>query len=188
MKHEQHLHWEVLKDEIVLDATIFQMTRSRRRSDDGRESEYYIIETEDWVNAVALTVDDRGRECFVMVRQFRHGSRKVGLEFPGGLVEPGEEPLAAITREFTEETGYHSDDIQLIGTVNPNPALMGNRCYTFLFRDCRPVSEQSLDANEIIDVELVPVEDLVTGKRNSEFDHALMHVALNFYLNRARWK
>jgi len=32
----------------------------------------------------------------------------------------------------------------------------------------------------------VPVEDLIQGRRNGEFDHAMMHVALEFYLRRRR--
>ena len=40
---------------------------------------------------------------------------------------------------------------------------------------------QNLDPNEIIDVELVPPADLMDGKRDDEFDHAMMHVALRFY-------
>gem|GEM_PF-39388 len=178
---ERHLHWDVLHDETILEATIFRMKRSRRRSSDGREADYFMLETGDWVNVVALTTNEAGVECFIMVRQFRHGSMRVSLEFPGGLVDPGELPLEAITRELTEETGYVGDRFEEIGSVNPNPALMGNRCYTYLVRDCRYAKNQNLDANEIIDVELVPVTELLSGSRNDEFDHALMHVALGFF-------
>ena len=44
---------------------------------------------------------------------------------------------------------------------------------------------QDLDANEIIDVELVPVDELLGGMRDHEFDHAMMHVALGLYLRAA---
>ena len=49
---------------------------------------FYRIESPAWVNVVALTEQDE----LVMVRQFRHGSRAVTLEIPGGLVDPGETP------------------------------------------------------------------------------------------------
>lgn len=184
-RQEDHLKWRELDRNTLVDTPVFALVRSRRRAADGREADYYVMETPDWANVVALTNDSQGRQCFVMVRQFRHGSMAVSLEFPGGVVDQGEDPTAAITRELKEETGYVSDEISYLGSVNPNPALMGNRCHTYLAEQCvHPGGAQDLDENEIIDVELVPVDDIISGERNGEFDHAMMHVALEFYLRR----
>ncbi|SFG42125.1 RNA deprotection pyrophosphohydrolase [Sporolactobacillus nakayamae] len=38
-----------------------------------------------------------------------------GLEFPGGKVEPGEQPTEAARREVFEETGAHVDRLYFIG-------------------------------------------------------------------------
>ncbi len=180
---EPHLVWNELTRNTLVDTPVFSLVRSRRRAADGREADYYVMDSPDWANIVACTRNDEGVECFIMVRQFRHGSMRVSLEFPGGVVDPGEDPAAAVARELREETGYEADDVVELGSVNPNPALQGNRCYTFLATSCHhPGRGQDLDENEIIDVELVPVADLVSGTRNGEFDHAMMHVALDFYL------
>jgi len=182
MEHDHrdhHLVWTDLENETVVNAHIFSLVRNRRRARDGREAWYYTLDSPDWVNVVATTRDEQDRECFVMVRQFRHGSMRVSLEFPGGVVDPGEDPAEAVMRELEEETGYVANTVTLAGSVNPNPALMGNRVYTYVARNVHPASEQNLDHNEIIDVELVPTGDL--GPRRSEFDHAMMHVALRFY-------
>lgn len=40
-----------------------------------------------------------------------------GLGLPGGLVEPGEEALAALVREVKEETGYTVSDATFLGTA-----------------------------------------------------------------------
>ncbi len=42
----------------------------------------------------------------VLVRQFRPPAGSYCLEFPAGLVEPGEDPAQAALRELAEETGY----------------------------------------------------------------------------------
>jgi 8-oxo-dGTP diphosphatase len=53
---------------------------------------------------IALAVPLRGRE--VLLRPREEGGRLAGTwEFPGGKIEPGEEPLQAAIREMREETG-----------------------------------------------------------------------------------
>ena len=178
---DQHLLWAEVDRENLVRTPVFTLVRSRRRSPTGFESDYFVVDSPDWVNIVATTEDARGRRCFIMVRQFRHGSMRVSLEFPGGVVDAGEKPERAIAREFREETGYDAGSIKLIGSVNPNPALMGNRCYTYFADSVRFVGPPAPESDEYLEVELVPVNDLVSGTRDTEFDHAMMHVALRFY-------
>jgi 8-oxo-dGTP pyrophosphatase MutT (NUDIX family) len=63
-----------------------------------------------------------------MIKQYRHGSKEVTLEIPGGLVDEND-PREAAQRELLEETGYAGDRVELLGFVNPNPAIFNNRCH-----------------------------------------------------------
>ena len=130
--------WPLLEEETLQDCRIFNVLRARARSPrTGQAHDFYRIESVDWVNVVPLTLDDQ----VVMVRQFRHGSREVTLEIPGGMVDPGEEPAAAAARELLEETGYRAGDVVSLGRVSPNPALFDNRVHTFLATACTRVAE-----------------------------------------------
>ena len=184
MEHSNyvHLHWQELDRRRLLDAVVFSVDKSLQRGPGGRSAEYFLLNTPDWGNVVALTTDDQGRECFVMVRQFRHGTMQVCLEFPGGVIDRGEDPMEASAREFAEETGYVADELTLIGEIHPNPAFMSNSCYTYLARGLHLKHDQSLDENEVIDVELVPVETVTPGTRG-RLSHAMMVVALHFFNN-----
>lgn len=173
-----HLRWIEQRRERLLEAVVFSVDLSVQSGPDGRTADYYLLETPDWGNVVAVTTDDQGRECFVMVRQFRHGNMQLSLEFPGGVIDPGEDPKEAAARELTEETGYIAEELELIGEINPNPAFMSNTCYTYLARNLHTLQEQRLDENEFIDVELVPVDEVEAG---GQFFHAMMVVALHFY-------
>lgn len=135
---------------------------------------FYRIESPAWVNVVALTTDDQ----LVMVRQFRHGSRSVTLEIPGGLVDPGESPAEAAVRELLEETGYRAGRIDSLGSINPNPALFANRCHMLVARECQPVSEIQNSATELTTVELLPLVALSETLRRGGIDHALVVAAL----------
>ncbi len=142
----------------------------------GKEHDFHVIESRDWVNIIPLTPDHR----VVMVRQYRHGSRTVTLEIPGGLADPGDTPERAAARELLEETGYQADRLTKIGVVNPNPAIFNNRCYTFLAQDIRKVSDLVPDQTEDIEVELIPLGDIPEFIRTGKIDHAIVIAAFHF--------
>jgi 8-oxo-dGTP pyrophosphatase MutT (NUDIX family) len=133
----------------------------------------------DWVTVVALTPDDK----IVLVRQWRFGVRAFTLELPAGLVESGEDPLAAGVRELREETGYAPCDVapRLIGRAWPNPAFMGNVCHTVLATGVRCVGAQDLDPMEEVEVVTVPIADLDDLTRRGELSTALALVGLAWW-------
>jgi ADP-ribose pyrophosphatase len=66
------------------------------------ERDFVVIASADWCNVIAVTPDGK----LVLVRQFRFGIEEFSLEIPGGIIDPGETPVAAAVRELREETGY----------------------------------------------------------------------------------
>ena len=132
-----------------------------------------IFEFRTWANVLALTKD---REA-ILVRQYRHGVCDVLLELPGGVVEEEEDPLEGARRELLEETGYTAPNIIPVGKIYPNPALQTNTLYSFLAFDAERVSGQNLDAGEDIEVQLVPLEELIAIAKRGDFRHAL-HMAV----------
>lgn len=143
----------------------------------GSQHSFYIIESGDWINIIPITADQR----VVMVKQYRHGSREVTLEIPGGLVEPGDTAERAAARELLEETGYQAKRISKIGEVNPNPAIFNNRCYTFLARDVRKIALPTPDQAEDIEVVLVPLSDIPRLVRRGKIDHAMVVAAFSYF-------
>ena len=170
--------WEVVERQTLQDCAVFSVERATSRSPQtGEDHPFYRIEASDWVNVVAVTPDDE----IVMVRQFRHGAATVTLEIPGGIIDPGEQPIESAARELLEETGYCAGSVEPLGSVNPNPALFGNRVHTFLARDARAVAAVSNPGHEETVVELVPRSELSTRTREGRIDHALVIAALYWY-------
>jgi ADP-ribose pyrophosphatase len=143
----------------------------------GMEHDFYVIESRNWVNIIPLTNDHQ----VVMIRQYRHGSREVTLEIPGGLVDPGDTPEEAAFRELLEETGYHAEKVVKIGVSNPNPAIFNNRCYTFMARNVTKVRDPMPDQTEDIEVALIPLIDIPELIRKGKIDHAIVISAFYWY-------
>jgi len=148
----------------------------------GIEHDFYIIESRDWINIIPLTIDRQ----VVMVRQYRHGSKEVTLEIPGGLVDSGDSPEKAAARELLEETGYEAEEYVRIGAVSPNPAIFDNRCYTFIARNVRRVHNPVPDQTEDIEVLLISISEVPELIRKGEIDHAIVIAAFHLYFLQAQ--
>jgi ADP-ribose diphosphatase len=167
--------WTRLSSERIQRCRVFDVQRIRARSPrSGREHDFFGIESVDWVNVVPLTSDGQ----VVLVRQYRHGADHLTLETPGGMIDPGETPAEAAARELLEETGYAARELMTLGSVNPNPALFGNRLHAFLARGARRVAEVENDGTEETSVELVPWSELRRLIREGVVDHALVVAAV----------
>jgi len=167
--------WRVLEDEHLQHCKVFDVHKATMESPlTGEPHPFYRIESPPWVNIVALTE----AEELVLVRQFRHGSRVVTLEIPGGLVDPGETPKFAGGRELLEETGYRAGRLESLGSLNPNPALFANRVHMQVALDCVQEQEIQNTSTEHTMVELLPLTELPRVLREGGIDHALVIAAL----------
>jgi 8-oxo-dGTP pyrophosphatase MutT (NUDIX family) len=140
---------------------------------DGHARTFTLVEAPDWVNIIALTPEDH----VVLVRQFRFGTAQVCLEIPGGMVDPGEDALAAAKRELEEETGYTAREWRLLGTSAPNPAYQTNTLHSYLALDATRTMAPRPDGGEVIETSTLPLGRIQELIRSGRIDHALVLVA-----------
>jgi 8-oxo-dGTP pyrophosphatase MutT (NUDIX family) len=175
--------WKVIKSELLSANRVFSTRKDTSVSPiTGEEHEFFVIETPDWVNIVAVTDTDE----VLLIRQYRHGIESETIEIPGGCVDPEETPLEAAKRELLEETGYVSEDWSCIGEVIPNPAIQNNTCYTFLARGIIKEREPSFDTTEYIVTFTAPVEDIPRLVREKHITHSLVVSAFYWFCLHSR--
>jgi len=166
--------WPIISSRLERAFRIFSLRMDRACSPlTGAEHDFVVLESVPWVNVIPLTQ----AEEVILVRQYRHGTREVTLEIPGGLVEAADTPLAAAKRELLEETGYRGETWIDLGYVHPNPAIQNNRCHTFLSLEAMQAGPQALDEKEDIAVLLRPLADIPRLIREGEITHALVVAA-----------
>jgi 8-oxo-dGTP diphosphatase len=107
----------------------------------------------------AALIDNSGR---VLVAERPQGKEFAGLwEFPGGKVEPGETPEAALAREANEELGIEIDPA-LLAPITFASESRGERHLVLLLYRCRDWrgEAQALDAAAIRWVAIADLGDL----------------------------
>ncbi|MBP7482853.1 MAG: NUDIX hydrolase [Lacunisphaera sp.] len=139
-----------------------------------RAQDFFVISAPDWVNVVALTPDRQ----LVLVRQFRYGTNDFSLEIPGGVMDPGEDAIAAGVRELREETGYVGTNARLLGRVHPNPAMQDNRCHLVLVEEARREAGLDWDADEEFEIMTRPVDEVYQLAYAGGITHAMVLDAL----------
>ena len=109
--------------------------------------------------AAVVPVDDQGR--IIMVRQYRNALERYTLEIPAGGLQTAEEPTRdAAARELQEETGYYSDDLELLLSIYTTVAFCNEKIDIYLAKNLKP-GRQHLDEDEYVQYEAYPVEELM---------------------------
>ena len=109
--------------------------------------------------AAVLPVADDGK--ILMVRQYRNALDRDTLEIPAGkLDEPDEPKIECAYRELEEETGYRTENMEYLMSVNTTVAFCDEAIDIFVARNLIP-SKQHLDEEEVIDVEAWELKDLL---------------------------
>lgn len=108
--------------------------------------------------AAVLPVTDDGK--LIMVKQYRNAIDRESIEIPAGGRNGVDEPtILAAARELEEETGYRSDDLELLLSTVPAIAYSGEVIDIYLATNLKP-SHQHLDEDEMVEVLEFTLEEM----------------------------
>jgi len=153
------MKWKILSSEYLSRHRYFTARKDKCETPEGNiVDEYFVVELPTTCCAVAIT--EQGE--VLMVRQYRHPVEEAILEIPGGFVDENETPEQAVKRELKEETGYEFSTIKKVGKIAANPGVLNNFTFLFLAQGGIKTGEQTLDTNEIIEIEKISLQELKT--------------------------
>jgi ADP-ribose pyrophosphatase len=157
-----------LKTEVAFATPWFELLGKTMNAE---EAPYYSLRLPDYAAVVAVTAEQR----ILLVRQYRPAVERYTLELPSGLVDPGETPAEAASRELVEETGYAANAVEVLGPMFPDTGRLANRIWACAAVGVKGVKGRDPEAG--IEAVEYTLPDLWRATAEGEFDHAL-HVAI----------
>ena len=128
--------------------------------------------------AAIVPVDEKGR--LIMVRQYRNALERYTLEIPAGGLNPGENTDVAAARELEEETGYASDDLELLISLRTTVAFCNEKIDIYVAKNLVK-THQHLDEDEFLNVEAYSLKELEDKIFRQEIEDSKTIAALMAY-------
>ena len=138
-------------------------------------------------DAVLIVPFHKEEEKIVVIRQFRVPINSYIYEMPAGLIDKGESPQTAITRELKEETGLKLEEVieNKIGNKLYLSPGMTDESVALVYCTCSgKISKENLEEDEDIETILLSKEDAIKILNSNERCDIKFFMALqNFIIN-----
>lgn len=156
------MNFKAMKRDTHYNGRVFRVEKVHMQLPTGEIRAYDLVNHPSAVTIVPL--DSAGNILFV--RQYRVGAGEELLELPAGLLNEGEDPDPAASRELREETGMAAEKMARIGAFYSSPGYSSEYLYIYLATGLYPAPLEQ-DDDEFIQVESVPAAKALEMARTS---------------------
>ncbi len=166
-----------IKRELVYKGAIIDVYRDHVEIPNGNVARWDYIHHRGAAAVVPVTADGK----LLMVRQYRNALDRYTLEIPAGGLDQADEPtLHCAARELEEETGYKSQDLDLLLTIRTTVAFCNEKIDIYVAHNLEK-TKQHLDEDEFVDVVVCTVEELVQKIYRGEIEDSKTVAAILAY-------
>jgi ADP-ribose pyrophosphatase len=171
--------WNVLSETDISPDKWFPLFRHKVQLPNGKIMDDYFISK---LGDVAMIIPITKNEKIIFVKQYKHGIQEITLEFPAGIIEPGQTPEEAAFAELEQETGVIAKNMTALGELRTLPSKNFAKLFGFLTLDAEITTEQKPDVSEEIEVIELTKEEvnekIISGEINCSDTIALYHLFL----------
>ncbi len=138
-----------------------------------------------WRDDSAPEAGDAAGLRIVAIEKTAHLRRHAGqIAFPGGRIEPGEEPIHAALREADEEVGVAGGDVEVLGMLPPASVMAsGFDVESVVGWWRRPVALLPVDTGEVAAVHQLSVPALIDPANRATWVHPSGHSGPTFLVD-----
>jgi ADP-ribose pyrophosphatase len=125
------------------------------------------------------------RNQVVLLRHFRHSTRKSYIELPRGFSEPELSEERNAEKEILEETGYKIKQLRYLGNITPDTGLLATQASVYLAVLDNHQKTANIDKNEAIQgIEFYTLQEIKSMIANGKIEDGYTLGALALYLAR----
>lgn len=169
-----------IKRERMYQGTVVDVYRDTMQFSNGNTESWDYIHHKGAAAVLPVMADGR----VLMVRQYRNALERFTLELPAGALDKADEPgIVCAARELEEETGYRSEELEWLITVRTTVALCNEKIDIYVTRNLIP-TEQRLDENEFVGIEICTVRELKEKVFSGEIEDAKTVAAIMAYITK----
>jgi len=159
---------------LVFRGQIFDIYQWKQKMFDGSYGTFECLKRQDNASVIPVV----GNKILICEQEQPYTGTFYGIF--GGRVENGEDVLKTAKRELLEESGFESNDWELISKYNDFYKLDWT-INVFVARDCKKVGNPRLDPGEKIETRLVSFEEFLeivgsTKFRGKEFANEIFRM------------
>ena len=125
----------VLAREIVASSRLFRVEEVQLRFSNGVERTYERLVGRGNGYGAVMIVAMIDAEHAILVEEYCGGTDEYEVSLPKGLIEPGEDVLAAAERELKEEAGYGARQLEHLTELSLSPGYMSQKIQVVLATD-----------------------------------------------------
>lgn len=173
-------HIERVKRELKYKGSILSMYADTIHVPNGNTAVWDFIEHQGAAAVIPVTEDGK----IILVRQYRNSLDRYTLEIPAGGLNGADEPTKiAAARELEEETGYHSDHLELLISIVTAIAFCNEIIDVYVAKDLVK-TQQHLDEDEYIDVVAYSPEEIAEMIYSGKIQDSKTVAAIMVYINK----
>jgi ADP-ribose diphosphatase len=166
---------QILETDLVASSQIFDIERVHLRFHNGVERHYERMRGKG--SGAVMMVPLLDANTVLLGSEYAVGTERYELTFPKGLVERGEQAIAAANRELQEEIGFAASKLTFLSSLSLSPGYFPSKMSIFL---AEGLYESRLEGDEPEPIELVQasLNDVESLLKNDCFNDARSIAAL----------
>ena len=167
----------VLAREIVASSRLFRVEEVQLRFSNGVERTYERLVGRGAGYGAVMIVAMIDADHALLVEEYCGGTDEYELSLPKGLIEPGEDVLAAADRELKEEAGYGARQLEHLTELSLSPGYMSQKIQVVLATE---LYEERLEGDEPepMRVDRVNLRELAQLAQHAQFSEGRALAAL----------